>query len=90
MNYTLPTVIGSSESAGTIQPLPDPPDFVGTVGLVGGSTALGLGATKAMKSPSDAAAQAGFLMSLISFGLSLHVWLFEAGQPNGCNRSRML
>lgn len=85
LNYTLSTVFQSGLSAGSIQPLPDPPDFIGTSALIGSGTSLGLGAVKALKTPSDAAAQAGFFISLVSFGLALHVWAFEAIQPNGCN-----
>jgi hypothetical protein len=85
MNYTLATILGSSLNSGTVQPLPDPPDYVGAVGLVTGGTGLGLGSVKALKTPGDAAAQAGFFMSLVSFALAIHVFAFEAAQSNGCN-----
>lgn len=85
LNYTLSTILGSSLNSGSVQPLPDPPDYVGTIGLVTAGTALGLGSVKALKTPGDAAAQAGFFMSLVSFSLAIHVFAFEATQSNGCN-----
>lgn len=46
---------------------------------------MGLGAIRAKSSPSDVAAQLGFVISLVSFGLSLHTWAYDAIQAHGCN-----
>jgi len=85
MNYTFSDVLGSGLTSTTVQPLPDPPNFVGTTGLVVAATSLGIGAVKASRTPSDVAAQAGFLLSVISFGLSLDTWAYDSIQSNGCN-----
>jgi hypothetical protein len=85
MNYTFSDVLDSSLTSTTVQPLPDPLNFVGTSGLVVAATGVGVAAVQASRTQSEVAAQAGFYISLISLGLSLDTWAYESLQTSGCN-----
>ncbi len=85
LNYTLSSILGSELTSTTVQPLPDPPDFVGTSGLVVAGTSLGIASYKTINTAGDLAAQVGFYVSVLSLALSLVTWLFESTEPNGAN-----
>jgi hypothetical protein len=85
MNWSYANVLGSSTTTGEIQPVPDPPDWVGIVGIASLLSTIILTVWAAGKASPDTAAVAGFYIAFISLGLVLIRTAFVSSQQNGCN-----
>jgi hypothetical protein len=85
MNWTFAKVLGSNLTTNSLQPVPDPPDYVGAIGVAGASGGVALPMWYASRLPVDARAAIGLDLAIASLALTLYTFLFEYLQPNGCN-----
>jgi hypothetical protein len=84
LNYTLSESLGTDLSSSTLQPVPDPINYVGALFYTGTFVSAGIGGILLFSNP-NAAAIVGFIYSLTSLALATFVILFAASLPHSCN-----